>query len=170
MSCSSTCLIQEDAIRVTLWFSHCSFPLPWEQDAQVKGISFNQDPGVRKSCETGPMSEKQICFVSHWDFEVAYHSNIGEGNGNPLQYSCPENPMDGVAWRAAVPGVTRSWTRLSDFTFTFHFHTLGKEIATHSSVLAWESQGWQSLVGCRLWGGTESDTTEVTWQHHSNKA
>ena len=60
-----------------------------------------------------------------------------EGNGTPLQYSCLENPMDGGAWWAAVHGVARSWTRLSDFTLTFHFHALEKEMATHSSVLAW---------------------------------
>ena len=82
-----------------------------------------------------------------------------EGNGTPLQYSCLENPMDGGAWWAAVHGVAKSRARLSNFTFAFHFHALEKEMATHSSVLA---QGWQSLVGCRLWGRTESDTTEVT--------
>ena len=54
-----------------------------------------------------------------------------------LQYSCLENAMDGGAWLAAVHGVTKSWTRLSDFTFSFHFHALEKEMATHSSVLAW---------------------------------
>ena len=61
----------------------------------------------------------------------------GEGNGTPLQYSCPENPMDGEAWWAAVHGVTKSQTRLNDFPFTFHFHALKKEMATHSSILAW---------------------------------
>ena len=86
----------------------------------------------------------------------------GEGNGTPFQYSCLENPMDEGAWKAAVHGVTEGWTRLSDFTFTFHFHALEKEMATHSSFLPGESQGWGSLVGCRLWGCTESDTTEVT--------
>ena len=55
-----------------------------------------------------------------------------------------------------------SRTRLSNFTFTFHFHALEKEMATHSSVLAWRIPGWGSLVGCRLWGRTESDTTEAT--------
>ena len=65
----------------------------------------------------------------------------GEGDGIPLQYSCLENPMDGGAWWAAVHGVAKSRTRLSDFTFTFHFHTLEKEIATHSSVLAWRIPG-----------------------------
>ena len=66
---------------------------------------------------------------------------IGEGNGNPLQYSCLENPMDGGAWKAAVHGVAEGWTWLSDFTFTFHFHALEKEMATHSSVLAWRIPG-----------------------------
>ena len=64
-----------------------------------------------------------------------------EGNGNPLQYSCLENPMDRGAWRAAVHGVARNWTRLSDFTFTFHFHALEKAMATHSSVFAWRIPG-----------------------------
>ena len=65
----------------------------------------------------------------------------GEGNGNPLQYSCLENPRDEGAWRAIVHGVTKSQTRLSDFTFTFYFHALEKEMATHSSVLAWRIPG-----------------------------
>ena len=67
--------------------------------------------------------------------------SIGEGNGTPLQYSCLENPMDGGAWWAAVHGVTGSQTQLSDFPFTFHFHALEKEMATHSSVLAWRIPG-----------------------------
>ena len=66
---------------------------------------------------------------------------LGEGNGNPLQHSCLENPMDGGAWWATVHGVARSRTRLSDFTFTFHFHALEKEMAAHSSVLAWRIPG-----------------------------
>ena len=85
-----------------------------------------------------------------------------QGSGNPLQYSCLENPMNGEAWWAAVHGVARSRTWLSDFTFTFHFRALEKEMATHSSVLAWRIPGTESLVGCRLWGRTESDTTEAT--------
>ena len=70
---------------------------------------------------------------------------IGEGNGTPFQYSCLENPMDGGAWQAAVHGVAKSWTRLSDFTFTFHFNALEKEMATHSSVLAWRIPGTEEL-------------------------
>ena len=71
----------------------------------------------------------------------------GEGNGNPLQYSCLENPMDGGAWWAAVHGVAKSRTQLSDFTFTFHFHALEKEMATHSSVLAWRIPGTGEPAG-----------------------
>ena len=67
------------------------------------------------------------------DIEVVH----GEGNGIPLQYSCLENPMDREAWWAAVHGVAKSQTGLSDFTFPFHFHALEKAMATHSSVLAW---------------------------------
>ena len=68
----------------------------------------------------------------------------GEGNGTPLQWggkSCLENPMDGGAWKAAVHGVAEGRTRLSDFTFIFHFDALEKEMATHSSVLAWRIPG-----------------------------
>ena len=73
-----------------------------------------------------------------------------------------ENPMDGGAWKAAVHGVAEGRTRLSDFTFTFHFPALEKEMATHSVFLPGESQGRGSLVGCRLCGLTESDMTEAT--------
>ena len=66
---------------------------------------------------------------------------VGEGNGTPLQYSCLANPMDGGAWWAAVHRVAKSQTRLSDFPFMFHFHALEKEMATHSSVLAWRIPG-----------------------------
>ena len=76
------------------------------------------------------LKETQINRTDFW-------TQYGEGNGTPLQYSCLENPMDRGAWWAAVHGVARSRTRLSDFTFTFHFHALEKEMATHSSVLAW---------------------------------
>ena len=75
-----------------------------------------------------------------------YIVNHGEGNGTPLQFCCPENPMDGGTWWAAVHGVAKSQTRLSDFTFTFHFHVLEKETATHSSVLAWRSP-WTEKPG-----------------------
>ena len=67
-----------------------------------------------------------------------------------------------IAWWAAVPGVTKSWTRLSDFTFTFHFHALEKEMATHSSVLAWRIPGTGEPGGLPSVGRTESDRTEAT--------
>ena len=70
-----------------------------------------------------------------------------EGNGNPLQYSCLENPMGGGAWWATVHGVEKSRTRLSNFTFTFHLHALEKEMAIHSSVLAWRLPETEEPVG-----------------------
>ena len=80
------------------------------------------------------LSDAQHKFLLH-------RERVGEGNGNPLQYSCLENPMDRGAWWAAVHGVVKSRTQLSDFTFTFHFHALEKEMATHSIVLAWRIPG-----------------------------
>ena len=74
-------------------------------------------------------------------FGHSYTRMIREGNGTPLQYSCLENPMDRGAWWAAVLGVAKSRARLSDFTFAFHFHALEKEMATHSSILAWRIPG-----------------------------
>ena len=107
---------------------------------------------------------------------------MGEGNGTPLQYSCLENPMDGGAWKAAVHGIAEGRTRLSDFTFPFHFHALEKEMATHSSVLGWRIPGtgepgglpsmgshrvghdWSDLAASFSWGHKESDTTErLNW-------
>ena len=70
--------------------------------------------------------------------------------------------MDGGAWKAEVHGVAKSQIRLSNFTFTFHFHALEKEMATHSSVLTWRIPGTGEPGGSRLWGHTELDTTEVT--------
>ena len=64
-----------------------------------------------------------------------------DSNGTALQHSCLESPLDGGTWWAVVHGVAKSWTRLSDFSFTFHFHALEKEMATHSSVLAWRIPG-----------------------------
>ena len=82
---------------------------------------------------------------------------LGESNGTPLQYSCLENPMGGGAWWAAVDGVAKSRARLSDFTFTFHFHALEKEMATHSSILAWkipwaEEPDWLLSMGSQRVG------------------
>ena len=81
-----------------------------------------------------------VHFVNY-SLNYLYTFYAGEGNGTPLQYSCLENPMGGGAWKAAVHGVTEGRTRLSDFTFIFHFCALEKEMATHSSVLAWRIPG-----------------------------
>ena len=92
-------------------------------------------------------------FHRPWNWQ-ATKPFMGEGNGTPLQYSCLENPMDGEAWCTAVHGVTRRRTRLSDFTFTFHFHALEKEMATHSSVLAWRwkiIESRKTISKSKLW-------------------
>ena len=91
--------------------------------------------------EPGRLQSMGSLRVGHdWATSLSLSHN-GEGNGTPLQYSCLENPMDGGAWWAAVHGVAKSQTGLSDFTFTFHFHAVEKEMATHSSVLAWRIPG-----------------------------
>ena len=91
-------------------------------------------------------------------FNMASLGN-GEGNGTPLQYSCLENPMDRGAWKAAVRGVAKGWTRLSDFAFSFHFHALEKEMATHSSVLAWRIPGTAEPGGLpSIYGIAQSQT------------
>ena len=86
-----------------------------------------------------PTSERLFHTVRFFCHHL--HSIWQTGNGTPLQDSCLENPMDGGAWWAAVYGVAQSRTRLSDFTFTFHFHALEKEMATHSTLLAWRIPG-----------------------------
>ena len=84
---------------------------------------------------------ERLHFLSFFSLMCNSRQGHGEGNGTPLQYSCLENPMDGGAWKAAVHGVAEGRTWLSGFTFTFHFHALEKEMATHCSVLAWRIPG-----------------------------
>ena len=99
----------------------------------------------------------------HLVAEKTQHTTMGGvPYGTPLQYSCLENPMDGGAWWAAVHGVAESRTRLSDFTFTFPFMHWRRKWQPTPVFSPGESQGWGSLVGSRLWGRTESDTTEAT--------
>ena len=91
----------------------------------------------------------------------------GEGNGTPLQYSCLESPMDGGAWLATVHRVAKSQTRLSDFTFTFYFHALEKEMATHSSILVWRIPGmgaWWAAVY-----GVAQSQTQLMWLSSSRR-
>ena len=105
--------------------SHCVhyFPiyLPWSDGTRCYDLSFLN------------AEFKPTFLLSSFSFR--------EGNGNPLQYCCLENPIGGEAWWAAVHVVEKSWTWLSEFTFTFHFHALEKEMATHSSVFAWRIPG-----------------------------
>ena len=100
------------------------------------------------SCQRLIKGVSRVClcfFQPSSSFPIS--KKVGEGNGTPLQYSCLENPMDRGAWWAAVHGVTKRWTWLSDFPFTFHFHALEKEMATHSSVLAWRIPGTEEPGG-----------------------
>ena len=122
------------------------------RESQFPDQGLNLGPGSEK-CQvlnSGPpwnFSHPILVFKSEITsfFVISLFATLwtlsGEGNGTPLQDSCLENPMDGGAWWAAVHGVTKSRTRLSDFTFTFHFHALEKEMATHSRVLAWRIPG-----------------------------
>ena len=112
----------------------------WPQDWKRSVFIPIPKKGNAKECS----NYRTIALISH------------EGNGTPLQYSCLENPMGGGAWWAVIHGVAKSWTRLSDFTFTFYFHALEKEMASHSSVLAWripgtgEPGGLPSMVSHRV--------------------
>ena len=89
----------------------------------------------------GSNGKESACNTRNPGLILRLGRSPGEGIGNPLQHSCLENPMDGGAWQAAVHGVAKSQTWLSDFTFTFHFHALEKEMATHSSILGWRIPG-----------------------------
>ena len=113
----------------------------WRRKWQPTPVFLPGDSQGRRSlvgCSPWGHEELDMTERLHFHFSLSY---IGEGNGNPLQCSCLEDPRDGGAWWAAIYGVTQSRTRLSNFTFTFHFHALEKEMATHSSVLAWRIPG-----------------------------
>ena len=154
-------------MRLFLYLGSQDFP-----DPEVKG-KVNNSKSVDTHCQivsrrtTPSYSATGLGRLWPWRFALKKWfsllvKKLGEGDGNPTPVLLPGNPRDRGAWWAAVRGVAKSRARLSDFTFTFRSHALEKEMATHSSVLAWESQGEGSPVGCRLWGRTESDTTEAT--------
>ena len=86
-----------------------------------------------------PLNNSYLFLSSQLRNKLSQENILGEGNGTPLQYSCLENPMDGGAWKAAVHGIAKSRAQLSDFTFTFHFHALEKEMTTHSNILGLEN-------------------------------
>ena len=98
-----------------------------------------------------PIIQSEVSQKEKHQYSILMHI-YGEGNGNPLQYSCLENPMGRGAWKAVVHEVAKSQTRLSDFTFTFHFHALEKEMATYSSVLAWRIPGTGEPGGLQSMG------------------
>ena len=128
-------------------------------DCSPPGFSIH---GVIQTIEGSLVSVWDILNVISHLFKIKYFYLYGEGNGTPLQYSCLENPMDGEAWSVAVHGVAEvghDWTTsLSLFTF-MHWRRKWQPTPV---FLPGESQGQGSLVGCRLWGHTESDTTEAT--------
>ena len=95
----------------------------------------------------GSASKESTCNAGDPGSGSGWGRYPAEGNGYPIQYSCLENSMDRGASKATVHGVDKSRTRLSDFTFTFHFHALEKEMATHSSVLAWRIPGTEEPGG-----------------------
>ena len=119
----------------------------WKRQWQLTPILFPGESHGRRSlvgCSPWGRTESDTTEQLHFHFSLPC---TGEGNGNTFQCSCLENPRDGGAWWAAVYGVAQSRTRLSDFTFTFHFHALEKEMETHSSILAWRILGTEEPVG-----------------------
>ena len=145
----------EDGVIQVLLSLGSRGPRPWGQGEGGEPTLFCRDRGGCREELCGEGDLAVICL----DVGLI-HSYSGEGNGTPLQYSCLENPMNGGAWQASVPGVAKSLTGLSDFTFTF-VHWRRKWQPT-PVFLPGESQGRGSLVGCCLWGRTELDTTEAT--------
>ena len=120
-----------------------TFHLQIVSDAQqVKSLAQGNTSYKWQSCDLSS-SNMTKAFLS---FNPSQHY-FWRDNGTPLQYSCLENPMGGGAWQAAVHGVTKSRTQPSDFTLTFHFHALEKEMASHSSVLAWRTPGMEEPGG-----------------------
>ena len=155
-------------------FSFClqSFPASGSFPVSWLFVSDGHSIGASYSASALPVN------IKGW-FPLGLTSLIfGEGDGTPLQYSCLENPMDRGAWEAVVHGVAKSWTRLSNFTFTFHFHALEREMATHSSILAWRipgtgepgglpsmgsyrvGHGWSDLAAAAVWSYCPRDSQE----------
>ena len=124
-----------------IFLSLHSFPSRVQQLTRTTLRSFQVRENVNSSPRFIPKPVRRTCQTSPYRFEKSTCTLVREGNGTPLQYSCLENSIDGGAWCAAVHGVAKSQTRLSDFTFTSHFRALEKEMATHSSVLAWRIPG-----------------------------
>ena len=121
--------------------------------------------GTKKPLDEGERGEwktwlKTQCSKNKDYGILCYHFRRRQWHPTPVLL--PGKPLDGGAWKAAVHGVTEGQTRLSDFTFTFHFHALEKETATHFSTLAWRIPGTGEPGGLPSMGCTELDTTEMT--------
>ena len=126
----------------------------------IRPLTHNSHTTVHEITRKMVLAVYLWCFGSVWKnvSNICLITNIGEGGGTPLQYSCLENPMDGGAWWAAVHEVAKSQTRLSNFTF-MHWRRKWQPTPV---FFPGESQGQRSLVGGHLWGRTEPDTTEAT--------
>ena len=122
------------SLQTQYHITHCIFNLEFSNSYHTRSsfvqLKMSRNGGKKKKSKSW---QSPICLMKD--------KYPGFSTGTPLQYSCLENPMDGGAWKAAVHGVAEGWTWLSDFTFAFHFHALEKEMATHSSVLAWRLPG-----------------------------
>ena len=124
------------------------FGLLWNEDSEIVFWTFQIKDKIKINLDEHSKSIVRSLLVN----PVIDNNHRIILNGTPLQYSCLENPMDGGAWWAAVYGVAKSWTPLSDVTFTFHFHALEEEMATHSSVLAWRIPGMGEPGGLPFMG------------------
>ena len=157
-----------------LWWWGKLLRVPWTARRSNQSILKEINPEYSlKACSEKEKSRMSFSFFVSWEeYKENSKQAWGEGNGTPLQYSCLENPMDGGAWWAADHGVAKSRTRLSDFTFTFPFHALEKEMAAHSSTLAWripgtgEPGGLPSLGSHRVghdWSDLAAAAAEQAW-------
>ena len=163
----------------------CSLPQPIPRTGFRVFILICLLPSTWKMCFWSWFSQTVSCVMTvalgrrninskQWNIAGGWGA-LGEGSGAPLQYSCLENRMDGGAWWATVHGVTKSQTGLSDFTFSFHFYALEKEMATHCSVLAWkipwteEPGGLQSMGSLRVGQDWATSLSVFTFMHWRRK-
>ena len=141
-------------------------PCPPPGDIPNSGI---EPASLRSPALAGGFFTTSTTWEAHHLIKRIIMSAFGEGNGTPLQYSCLENPMDGEAWWAAVHGVAKSWTRLSDFPFPFHFHALERKWQPTSVFLPGKPHGWRSLMGYSPWSRKELDTTKQLHFHFKGR-